>query len=574
MLLLSPAEKLKYDALLEDDPARKIIEVGRDYDRFRQNNLMIRTKDSKIVRLEPKPIQQKVIDAVMECLVAGKPIRFIILKARQEGVSTIIESLIYWWASNHKNISAKIVAHDTTTAEKLYAMSTRFLENSNPLFKPQTKWLTRNSLTFDNDEGTGLKSQIDTASADTLATGRGDTIHWLHGSEISVWRNGSELVAGLMQAVPLASNTAIFLESTANGIGDYFHTTWQASKRGESAFTPLFFSWADDPEYRLPVPKDFALTPDEKALMKVHNLEIEQMVWRREKMKEFVDKPEKFFQEYPLTDAEAFLASGHPRFNIEKLVQMEELCSTPQTIELIEKGTQLENKWFVPKPTVNAPLKVWTQPQNNREYVIGADVAEGVGGDYSVATIMDKVSHETVARWRGDAEPADFGEILEQLARWYNRALIGVEVNNHGLATVQRLRDMQYDNLYRREKGMDERYETATSKLGWRTDVKTKALMIDGLAEAIAKDQIRDPDLIFIRECMTYITDERGRTNAQIGQHDDTVIATAIALQLFEWHPVSERKYTVKSRMPSQYVDVRKKLEGLREKRPTPHYIK
>ncbi len=573
MLLLSPEEQVKFDALELDDPARKMIEVGRDYERFRINNLKIRTKDAKIVSLIPKPIQQKVVDKVMECLLQGKPIRFIILKARQEGVSTIIESLIYWWASNHKNVSAKIVAHDTTTAEKLYAMSTRFLENSNPLFQPQTKWLTRNSLTFDNEEGTGLKSQIDTASADTLATGRGDTIHWLHGSEISVWRNGSELVAGLMQAVPLAPNTAIFLESTANGIGDYFHTTWQASKRGESAFTPLFFSWADDPEYQLPVPKDFQLTPEEKLLKKIHGLTNEQLVWRREKMKEFVDKPEKFFQEYPLTDAEAFLASGHPRFNIEKLVKMEEKCSPAQTIELLEKKVGVDTR-IIPKPTVNAPLKVWTQPQDGKGYVIGADVAEGVGGDYSVATVMDKESHETVARWRGDSEPADFGEILEQLARWYNRALIGVEVNNHGLATVQRLRDMQYDNLYRREKGMDERYETATSKLGWRTDVKTKALMIDGLAEAIGKDQIRDPDLIFIRECMTYITDERGRTNAQIGQHDDTVISTAIALQLFEWHPVQERKYSVKSTMPKQYVDVRKKLKDLRAKRPLPHYAK
>lgn len=501
----------------------------------------------------PNLEQRIVIAEVVKCLLEERPIRIILLKDRQIGISTIVEALIYWWTATHKNVQSKIVAHDTTTAMKLYNMFKRYYENSNPIFQPRAKYNTRDGMSFDNDEGTGLKSQIDLSSAENTSSGRGDTIHWLHGSEVAVWRNGEELVSGLMQAVPLLPNTAIFLESTANGVGDFFHRTWQASKRGESAFTPLFFPWTMHQEYRLKTPPGFQLTSEEKKLKSDYDLDDDQLMWRREKQKEFVSNPDKFYQEYPLTDTEAFLSSGNPRFNIKRLIEMESECYGPQHIELLEKLDV-----FLPKNVPNAPLKVWSQPQENEQYVIGADVAEGVGGDYSVASVVSKDTHKTVARWRGDIQPADFGEVLEQLGRWYNRALIGVEINNHGLTTVQRLRDIGYDNLYRRESGIDERLEEFTSRLGWRTDIKTKPLMIDHLAEAIAKGQITDYDRIFINECMTYVTDERGRTNAQDGCHDDTVMATAVAFQLFEWTDVTKAKLSIKSRYPKNYMEKRK----------------
>lgn len=510
--------------------------------------------------------QEIIVSEVVKCLREGKPIRLILLKDRQIGVSTIVEALIYWWTATNKNQQAKIVAHDTVTSQKLYKMFIRYYQNSNPLFKPKTKYETRTDLSFDNEEGTGLKSQIDTSSAENTSSGRGDTIHWLHGSEVAVWRNGEELVSGLMQAVPLLPNTAIFLESTANGVGDFFHRTWQASKRGESAFTPLFFPWSMHAEYRMVPSPNFQLTKEEKQLKRDFQLDDEQLMWRREKMKEFVGNMAKFYQEYPLTDSEAFLASGSPRFDIKSLIKMEVACYDGQAIELHEKKTA-GGLLIIPKPLTNAPLKVWEQPQENKNYIIGADVAEGVGGDYSVATVIDREKHKTVARWRGDTQPADFGEVLEQLGRWYNHALIGVEINNHGLTTVQRLRDIGYDHLYRKEKGIDERFEEYTSKLGWKTDIKSKPLMIDGLAEAIAKGKIIDYDRVFINECMTYVTDERGKTNAQDGCHDDTVMSTAIAFQLFEWTDVTKAKMSIKSTYPKHYMEKRKANKALLKKR-------
>lgn len=540
----------------------KILAIARDFHRFCKNNLKILNKQGQLVQFELNLEQEIIVAEVIKCLEEARPIRLILLKDRQIGVSTVVEALIYWWTSTHKNVQSKIVAHDTVTSQKLYKMFQRYYDNSNPIFKPPTKFYTRTDLSFDDEEGNGLKSMIDTSSAENTSSGRGDTIHWLHGSEVAVWRNGEELVSGLMQAVPLLPRTAIFLESTANGVGDFFHRTWEAAERGESSFTPLFFPWSIHQEYRITPSSGFSLTKEEKELKKVHALDDDQIMWRREKQKEFVSNPQKFYQEYPLTPVEAFLASGSPRFDVAKLTDMQKDTREGQAVELFEKETVSGHVW-IPKPLFNAPLKIWEQPQDHKSYVIGADVAEGVGGDYSVATIVDKENQKTVARWRGDIQPADFGEVLEQLGRYYNHALIGVEINNHGLTTVQRLVDIGYDSLYRKERGVDERYQEYTSKLGWRTDVKSKPLMIDALAEAIAKGKIIDYDRIFINECMTYVTDDRGKTNAQEGCHDDTVMATAIAYQLFEWTDVNKVKMGIRSTFPASYMEKRRQSREL-----------
>lgn len=552
---------------------QRIQEVASDFYKYCDLNLTIRTKNGTYQKLNitDRPVQQVIVERVLDRLERGEPIRFIILKARQQGVSTIVEALIYWWTTTHKGQQGKVIAHNSDTSLYLYDMFRTYYEQSHESFQPTAKYNTRDGLVFDNDQhpNKGLKSRIDTATAENSGTGRGQTIQWLHGSEVALWPKGQEIVAGLMQAVPFLANTAVFLESTANGIGDYFHTTWQASQRGESAFEPLFFPWTMDPEYSINPPKHFKLTVEEKKLKKEHQLTLGQIYWRRKKMLEFVGDEKRFYQEYPLTDSEAFLASGTPRFDVKKLSEMEQQCYDPQTIELMEKrDKQTQQMRIVPLVSEGAPLKVWEQPQSNHEYVVGADVAEGIGEDFSVATVMDKLTHKTVARFRGDMEPADFGEYLSILGKWYNHALVGPEINNHGLTTVQRLRDVGYDNIYRRESGVDERYEEYTSKLGWRTDVRSKPLMIDGLSEAISSGQITDYDKIFIRECMTYIRDQRGRTNAQEGQHDDCVVATAIALQLFEWNPIMQTKFTVKSKLPSKYMNIKKANKALLKKKP------
>lgn len=537
--------------ITQEEKNRRIQAIREDFFKYADINLYIQDKQGILTRFKPNNIQRQIVEYVIQCLEEGVPIRLIILKARQEGVSTIVEALIYWYTATHKNVTSKIVSHDRESAYNLYSMFQRYYENSEPFFQPSTKYRTKNDLLFDNEHNTGLKSSISISSAENTGTGRGLTVHWLHASEVAMWNNGGQILAGLLQTVPMLKNTAIFLESTANGVGDFFYETWQAARENRSAFKPFFFGWHEHEDYQLKG-KPIKLTEEEQELKITYNLTHDQIRWRRAKIKEFAGNEELFKQEYPINEMEAFLAAGRPRFNITRLIEMEKLTREAKNYEIIRGEL---------KEVEGAPLKVWEKPRVGRKYVIGADVSD-VGEDFSVATVMDVETTTTVARFRGDLEPSDFGETLYELGELYNNALIGVESNNHGLTVIQRLRDMRYTNLYRREKGIDERFESYTSKLGWRTDRKTKPLMIDHLSEQITKEKLIDPDLTFIRECMTYVVDKRGTTNAQEGKHDDTVISTAIALQLFESGAIVYRRKRTAS-YPSKYLNAKRNNRSL-----------
>ena len=508
----------------------RILEIAADFYVYCDKNLKIRNKDGNIVQFELNSVQRKFVAAVLAELAAGRPVRFIILKARQMGLSTVIEALIFWYTATHKNQSATIVAHLDDAARNIYEMFRRYYDNAQSPFQPKLKYNTKKDLTFEV-----LGSQIKTGSAESKEIGRSSTNQILHNSEVAFWSNGQELVAGLMQTVPMRPNTMVFHESTANGIGGYFYETWQAAKRGDSVFTPIFFAWFDADEYQLPTPPTFVLSESEQHLKSTYNLTNEQVMWYRMKLKEFGNDTDRMKQEYPSNDMEAFIASGRPRFDINALLEYEAKALPGDWLELTP-DLEHDNQFIHTKVDKSA-LQVWKYPDRLGQYVIGIDVAEGLEhGDYSVITVLDKKAMETVARWRGHCDPDRLGDIAYDIGIWYQKALIGTEVNNHGLTTLQRLKDRRYPNLYTRERSYEkELWEQPASMLGWKTDLRTKPLMIDYLAQAIREHSLTDHDITFIREAMTYVVDENGRTNAQEGCHDDTVISTAIALQMFQW---------------------------------------
>ena len=169
-------------------------------------------------------------------------------------------------------------------------------------------------------------------------------------------------------------------------------------------------------------------------------------------------------------------------------------------------------------------------PKPGRDYVIGADVAEGVqGGDYSSADVLDRETMEPVCHWHGHIEPQKFGDELALLGRAYNQALIGCEANNHGHATLDQLRNTGYQRLYYHQ-DFDTTTRRPTKKLGWQTTGKTKPLMIDDLAAVLYEMPIHNKDTI--DELMSYGVMENGSTEAQAGCFDDRVVSLAIAIQM------------------------------------------
>ena len=181
----------------------------------------------------------------------------------------------------------------------------------------------------------------------------------------------------------------------------------------------------------------------------------------------------------------------------------------------------------------NGYISIWQEPEPDKFYCIGADVAEGLAtGDYSCAVVGDKnETFDIVAMWHGHIDPDLFGMELIKLGKYYNDAYIGVENNNHGLTTLTTMKREEYWNLFF-SKTYDRITDTVTQKLGWTTNVRTKPLMIDKLAEFVREMHIGIYSDLIISEMFTYVIEDNGKTNAQAGCNDDTVMATAILLQL------------------------------------------
>jgi|SRR5688500_317455 len=185
-----------------------------------------------------------------------------------------------------------------------------------------------------------------------------------------------------------------------------------------------------------------------------------------------------------------------------------------------------------------SPVQIWVLPDAQHRYCMGADVAEGLDhGDYSDASVLDANTGELVAKWHGHIPPREFGHQLALLGRFYNNALIGCEANNHGLSTIDALRDLKYPRLYRR-RSLDSTSKKATLKWGWYTNKQTKPLMIDGLDQALRDDAIIVYDRNTFGELRTYIRDEKGYLHGS--PHDDRVVSLAIAVQMLDYVNSSE----------------------------------
>lgn len=576
---------------LKQEQIKKILDIRKDFYRYCKNNLKIKDKHSRIIPFVPNVPQRVLIDYVLLCIKEKRPIKAIILKARQMGLSTAVEAIIYWWTSTNKNINSVIIGHEESSSKNLYMMFRRYYDNTNPVFKPSVRYNTRTDLSFERFDDTGkqvgLGSSIKTATAGNKAAGRSDTINTLHCSELGEWENGEELVASLLETVPdeevMEKPSMMFLESTAKGRGNYFHKEFVAATKGLNNFEPFFFPWwiLDTYERDFGEPlgetteyEDFLIDLMKKGhTVAGKTIHIDpdhipaKIHFYRRKAKNFESTPERLPQEYPSTWQEAFIASGKNVFNTLSLQEMEKDAQPVEETEYyklipgeLHEQYTLERVPFEPneKPedfTYKAPLKIWVHPKPGHEYVIGGDVAEGLKrGDYSVAEVVDVATMQTVARWRGHIDPDKFGEIVGALGAYYNYALVGVEVNNHGLTTIQKLRDTFYTNLYKRDKGYDEDFEEPTSNLGWKTDVRTKRIMIDDLIKIVRERINKDLDTVFINEAFAFVRDDRGRMNAEEGEHDDTVMAKAIAFQLFPWgdndvHGLNVVKKTKKSKV-------------------------
>jgi hypothetical protein len=234
-------------------------------------------------------------------------VRALVLKGRQQGVSTYLQARFFWWTSLNLGRRALILTHRQDASDHLFGMAERFYQHS-PL-PPRLGASNAKELVFHE-----LESGYQVATAGAKAVGRSMTCQLFHGSEVAFWESAEDHMAGIGQIVPDAPGTEIILESTANGVGNLFHRMWQAAAAGQSDYRTVFIPWFWQPEYRRVV-STLDLDDQEDAYRAAYGLDLEQMAWRHAKIAtDFAGDAHRFEQEYPASADLAFVLVGVESF--------------------------------------------------------------------------------------------------------------------------------------------------------------------------------------------------------------------------------------------------------------------
>jgi len=516
-------ELAKKIALKKEIAKRKVKEKYKDdFQSYSLDQLKIITKDASkgYVPFKFNEAQQLIHDKIEEQLKTKGRVRALILKARQQGISTYTAGRVFWKTYYSPYTRSVVIAHDSATSDALFNMSRNYIDRMAPDFKPVLIKSNAKEIKFaHNDSGYRLYT------AGAPEAGRGTTPTILHCSECAFWQSDEKILAGLFQGVSSSNGTEIILESTANGATGAFYRMWNAAVAGENDYVPIFLPWHMTREYTMEPPKSFLRSKEEEALVELYDLTDGQLWWRRMKIGE--GGASKFQQEYPATAEEAFVVSGNNVFNIEKLNKLE--------LKSAESVRNLNNKMKSWDEEREGSLEIWEAPTHKQKFIIGADVAMGVGQDYSTAVVMD-IDRKVVALYRSNRiDPAQFGEELFYLGRYYNNALLAVESNSIGISTLQKLKDMNYVNLYHQTKIGNISNEEGI-RLGFRTTSATKPAIIGNLKNWIENDDVAIWSQTIVRELKDYVSNEKGQTNAVHGSNDDSVIALAIASEVYRTH--------------------------------------
>lgn len=559
-----------------------------DIFRYSRDCLRIIDKRARLIPLEANFAQRYFQQKINEQLRETGRIRAIVLKARQEGISTWVAARNTRRITLAPNQSVLVVADQKVRGAALFGIYETYYRNLPDRFKPMKRYSGKGTqLWFDSPTGSGgLNSKVNVGTARDIQTGRATTIQSLHASEVAWWENAEDVWIGLAQAIPDEDGTEIVMESTANGVGNFFHQMWLDAEAGSNGYIAIFLPWFVHEEYVTPVAPETereimqTLQPWERTAMEtgvewdgeLWLLTINQIAWRRRKIKqEFRGDERAFRQEFPATPREAFLVSGNCFFDEERLREYEETARKP----LMRANMARVGNAIAPRRAEYGYVRIYDLPKPEGHYVIGADTAEGKqsqsqrestftdpdlergGRDFCSADVFDTVSRTYVAQIHGRMAPEVFADQLDMLGRYYNSevgvarqrapALIGVERNHSsGETTLRCLKDRQYPRLYA-HRHLNRRTQKATSMLGWLTSVENRMPMLDELAAGFRDQSISMPNADTIRECYTFVRDDSGKPQAQEGTHDDRVISAALALQMarFSSKPVTRQPRAV-----------------------------
>ena len=538
------------------------------------------------VKFKLRKAQRKLLKVLVEQAFSLRPIRVILVKARQWGGSTLIQLFCAWIQLFHrKNWNSVIATHIEEAARNIRSMYTLVAER-------HPKDIL--DIKFRAFEGSSKNKQIvDRGCVIYIGSmERPNSLHsgnykLVHCSEVGYWkettnRKPSDFVNAFEGSVPLEPFTLVALESTAKGTGNFFHTTWLSATKGENAYTPIFVAWWEIDMYTLP----FESYEDMKMFVESMNdyelwafslgATLEGLHWYREKRKGF-DNDWDMQEQFPTTADEAFVTSGRKAHHPLHIKQMEVFAKKPEFIgEMFAdapSGEEAINNSLQFKELIKGDFYVWKKPDTTRlyndRYVVSLDIGGSAAkADWSVIRVLDRLPMmnggvpEFVATYRFHMDQDLTAWRAVQVAKWYCNALLVVEANvlntfqteGNFTSTVLDIIAHVYPHLYYRD-DPNKIKEGLPKKYGFWTG-KNKSELVTTITAGLREMGFIERDQRMLDECGWYELKQDGSYGAIDGQHDDIYISSAINLWVSNKLPI-----------PTPIPTLEEKAQGMRRQR-------
>lgn len=497
------------------------------------------TIQDKELQTRPFPInepfawaQREFIAEVERQYNLGLPVRIIVLKARQLGISTATEGILFWWAFLHPGSNGLVVAHESEASTGLFEKTQMYWETWPFKAAYSLKRSTIKRLNWDQ-----TNSKLRVATARNVQSGRSETLHSVHLSEAAFYLDPESLMTGLNQTMPNNHGTIQIIESTANGVGNWFHKKWLAAERGDSEYIPLFFPWWRSPEY---YDHNATITKDDydkeerdliRIIRKLYNITLSpgHISWRRWAIDNKCDGDvDIFMQEYPSYPEEAFITSGRNIFPPTKVDECYErkrgargyLDDSSGHIRFVEDRT--------------GPLTIYRKPSERdrrwQRYFVSGDPSRTVDGDPACIQVINRITNEQVAVWHGQIDPIHFAYEMMNLGYYYNSAELCPEVEGGGQGTISVIQDRGYPHVWQ-HRWADKAPGKVSTSAGWSTNWSRKAWCIGVLKHLVVQGSITVHDYKTYEQLRNYVVRPNGDWgNADPDIHDDAVMSLAIGV--------------------------------------------
>ena len=533
-----------YQSVRRNSAGWRRLRCHYDFEYWAVSCVMVKDKQSfRDIPFRLNEPQRTVLGVLEGDRLAGLPIRIIILKARQWGGSTLVQMYMAWIQTVlRRNWHSVICAHVKDTSSVILGMYSKMLANY-----PKELWEGDSPAGFRPFERsgsvrsiTGRDCRVTLGSSEKPDSIRGADYAMAHLSETAFWRatpgcSPEDVISAVIGSVALMPMTLVAVESTARGVGNYFHREWLRCKSGRGDKHAVFVPWQAVEFNRLECADAGAVFnsfDEQDRWLWLHGCTTDRIHWHRLKRRE-IDSVQRLNAEFPGDDLSAFSATDRCVFNPADVDALRTTCC-PEAV----RG-ELGSNGVIADPT--GRLKVWLEPEKGESYVVAVDVGgRSASADWSVIAVLKcGAVPEVVAQWRGHIDHDLLAEKSVALARYYNTALLVIESNtfetehyggsgDSNLFVLNRIAE-SYPNMYVRE-SFDKVSGRASMRVGFHTNRSTKAMLISDLIAAVREHAYIERDDEACNELMLYEQLDNGSFAAKAGFHDDILMTRAIAL--------------------------------------------